>query len=155
MTFQSGDSSVDRRTILRGIGTLTVTAGLAGCGGGGGGGGEEQDMDSYLSNTSNYSTVVDETGESSVTVMVGTRGNGGNWAFSPAAIRIDTGTTVLWEWTGKGQQHNVIDEGGNFESDLTAQEGFTFEYTFEEPGTFLYYCVPHEAVGMKGAVVVE
>jgi plastocyanin len=31
----------------------------------------------------------------------------------------------------------------------------TFEYTFEVAGTYRYFCVPHEAVGMRGAVIVE
>ena len=147
------DPVIERRTVLRGVGTLAVAGALAGCGGDGGGGGS--DGLGYLSNTSNYSEVLDKTGQDEVQIMVGTRGNGANWAFSPAAIRVDQGTTVLWEWTGKGQQHNVVSNDGDFESELTAEEGHTFDYTFDETGTYLYHCTPHEAAGMKGAVVVE
>jgi plastocyanin len=47
-------------------------------------------------------SVADMTEQSEVTVETGAEGNGGNFAFEPAAIRIDTGTTVVWKWTGQG-----------------------------------------------------
>jgi halocyanin-like protein len=90
-----------------------------------------------------------------VTVAVGASGNGGNFAFDPAAVRVSTGTTVVWEWTGQGAQHNVAAEGGGFESDLSSEEGYTFEHTFSETGTYKYVCTPHRTLGMKGVVVVE
>ncbi|MDS0281665.1 plastocyanin/azurin family copper-binding protein [Halomicroarcula sp. S3CR25-11] len=49
----------------------------------------------------------------------------------------------------------MVHERGDFESDLTAEEGSTFEHTFESAGTYLYYCAPHLGFGMRGAVVVE
>ncbi|WP_423751240.1 halocyanin domain-containing protein [Salinirarus marinus] len=109
----------------------------------------------WMSNVGNYSEVSDQTGKSEVTVSVGAEGNGGNYAFAPPAIQVDPGTTVVWEWTGKGQSHNVVaEEGASFESELTAEAGFTFEHTFESEGVVKYYCQPHEALGMKGVVVV-
>jgi halocyanin-like protein len=93
------------------------------------------------------------TGEDSVTVEVGAGDNG--FAFDPAAIRVDSGTTVTWEWTGEGGQHNVVDEDGKFESDLMGEEGATFEYTFENAGNTRYFCRPHKASGMKGGVIVD
>ena len=123
-------------------------------GGGNGGGGQEtpSEVADYLSDANEYDSLQDMTGEDSVTVAVGA-GNG--LAFDPAGIRVDSGTTVTWEWTGEGGQHNVVDEGGAFESELIDEEGHTFEYTFEEGGNVLYFCQPHRGVGMKGAVVVE
>ncbi|MFC7230941.1 plastocyanin/azurin family copper-binding protein [Saliphagus sp. GCM10025308] len=38
---------------------------------------------------------------------------------------------------------------------MLSDEGETFEHTFDETGTFTYYCSPHVSMGMKGAVVVE
>jgi halocyanin-like protein len=97
---------------------------------------------------------LDARGQDQVSVDVGASGNGGNFAFRPAGLWIDPGTTVVWEWTGEGGQHNVVDEAGAFESDLVAEAGFTFEYTFEEGGVTEYYCQPHKALGMKGAIAV-
>jgi halocyanin-like protein len=139
--------------------TPTPTEGGDGADGGGSdggdGGGVPSEVSDYLSDDDTFDGVQDMTGQSSVTVMSGSEGNNGNFAFDPSAIRVDAGTTVTWEWTGKGGQHNVVDEDGAFESDLTAEEGFTFEHTFEESGTTLYYCQPHKTLGMKGAVIVQ
>jgi halocyanin-like protein len=115
----------------------------------------EPDYGDWFSDVDNYDGTVDLRGQSEVTVDVGAQGNGGAFAFGPAAIRVDPGTTVIWEWTGEGGQHNVLtEEGVELGSELTAEAGFTFEHTFEEEGVTTYYCQPHRALGMKGAVVV-
>jgi halocyanin-like protein len=166
--------SVDRRTMIRATGLTMAAGALAGCGGGGGGddttdGGDDDttegnggdvpsEVSSYLSETDNFDgSVTDMTGQSEVTVMVGAEGNDGNYAFSPPAIRISTGTTVLFEWTGMGSSHNVVSDGdGPLDSgESVSQSGVNYEYTFEETGIYNYYCVPHEALGMKGSIVVE
>ncbi|WP_101294750.1 halocyanin domain-containing protein [Halegenticoccus soli] len=113
------------------------------------------DLDAWFEGVDNYSGVVDETGSDSVTVTVGAQGNGGGYAFDPPAVEISTGTTVVWEWTGEGGAHNVAAEDGSFESEMTDEKGYTFEHTFDAAGTYTYVCVPHETMGMKGAVVVE
>jgi halocyanin-like protein len=112
-------------------------------------------VEEFLSDASNYDSPVDETGSDQVTVQVGAEGNDGNFAFEPAAVRVSSGTEVVWEWTGQGGGHNVVHEDGAFESEITDEEGFTFSHTFEEAGNFLYFCEPHRSVGMKGAVIVE
>lgn len=112
-------------------------------------------FDGWFEKTKNYQGIVDETGASSVTVSVGPPDvSGGPLVFGPAAIRVDPGTTVTWEWTGEGGNHNVVASDGTFESELTDEAGFTFDYTFEDPGVYRYYCSPHKAVGMRGAVIV-
>jgi len=109
-------------------------------------------FDDYLNNVDNYDGVVDETGNDQVTVEVGTEANGGNFGFGPAAVRVDPGTTVTWEWVAGS--HNVEAEDGSFESELTDETGFTFEQTFEDEGVVKYFCMPHKSMGMKGVVVV-
>jgi halocyanin-like protein len=123
--------------------------------GDGGDGGVDEEVDEYLSDVENYDGVTDETGSDEVTVQVGAEGNGGNFAFEPAAVQVSPGTDVVWEWTGEGGGHNVVHEDGEFGSELQEEEGATFTYTFEEAGNFLYYCEPHRGVGMKGAVIVQ
>ena len=97
-------------------------------------------------------------GQDEVTVEVGAPGNGGDLAFSPAGIWIDPGTTVIWEWTGDGGEHNVetVDGPADLDSELTAEAGFTYEHEFTEDdeGITDYVCAPHEGLDMKGAVAV-
>jgi halocyanin-like protein len=101
----------------------------------------------------------DMRGSSEVTVEVGADGNGGALAFAPAGIWVDPGTTVVWEWTGEGGGHNVVAEEGPASLDSgapVAEAGTTYEHTFseEETGITKYYCSPHQALGMQGAVAV-
>ena len=97
-------------------------------------------------------------GQDEVTVTVGAPGNGGDLAFEPAGIWIDPGTTVIWEWTGDGGEHNVetVDGPADLDSELTAEAGFTYEHEFTEDdeGITDYVCAPHEGLDMKGAVAV-
>ena len=161
-----GQADVSRRGFLRGAtagaaaaGTAAAAAGSAaaaedGGDGGDGGGAPEPDYGGYLDDVSNFSSLQDLRGESSVTVTVGAEGNTGNFAFGPPAIHVDPGTEVVWEWNGEGGSHNVVHEEGDYESELTAEEGFTFSHTFESDGMWKYYCQPHKSLGMKGVVVV-
>jgi len=158
---------MDRRTLLRsagGVGVLTLGGCLGGSGSDGsnestteggdaGDGTEGPQFGDWFRGTSNFDGAVDRAGQDEVTVRVGAEGNGGNLAFAPAAVRVSTGTTVVWEWTGQGGLHNVVEQDGAFESELRNAD-YTFEQTFTEPGTVLYLCSPHRSQGMRGAVVV-
>ncbi|MFC4989025.1 halocyanin domain-containing protein [Saliphagus infecundisoli] len=111
----------------------------------------EPDYGGWLGNADHPGTV-DRTGEGETGVEVGAGRDG--LAFFPTAIRVDRGTTVVWEWTGAGGRHNVVEREGTFESDQTGEAGHTFEHKFEAEGRYAYICTPHERQGMKGAVDV-
>jgi halocyanin-like protein len=148
------DARLGRRRLLQ-ASAGAVGAGLLGVGATGTAAGQSGPFDGWMSDVSNYEGVVDQTGSGEVTVEVGVEANNGAFGFGPAAIQVDTGTTVVWEWTGQGGQHNVVaEEGGDFESELSAEAGFTFEQTFDSEGVVKYFCTPHRALGMKGVVVV-
>ena len=112
---------------------------------------DRPDFGGYLDSANNYSgTVVDARGQDQVVVEVGAKSG---LAFDPAAVHVDNGATVVWEWTGKGGAHTVIAERGTFDSGKTTSSG-TYRHTFSADGIHPYYCVPHKGSGMKGAVVV-
>ena len=165
---------MERRTFVRGIGAMTVAGALAGCSGGGnngdgggddtptdGSGGDEtvsapSEVDSYLNENSAIGydgNAVDMTGQDSIEISVGVGDLG--YGFDPAAVVVSSGTEVVWVWTGNGGSHNVISNDDAFESDLQSSAGSTFSHTFEEAGNYTYYCNPHSANGMHGAVIVE
>lgn len=145
-----------RRKFIAVTGTVALTA-LAGCADGDD---ESRDtiediptaIDEYLEDAPNYEgTMVDATGEDRVSVSLTL-----NNVFEPAAIRIDAGTTVEWVWEGGG--HNVVsdeDSATEFDSgEVVAEEGTTFEQTFDDAGIQLYYCEPHTTQGMYGGIEV-
>ena len=150
--MDASDTYSRRRLLRTGTG---AAAGLAAAGATGTAGAQGSAYEGYLEDEGTWGgETVDATGMEQVTVRVGAQGNGGNYAFDPPAMEVEPGTTIIWEWTGEGGGHNVVSEADEFESELTGEEGFTFEYTFEEEGIHKYYCNPHKGEGMKGAVVV-
>ena len=75
-----------------------------------------------------------------------------DFAFAPANIIVDAGTTVTWT-NRDGVGHTVTsDGGGEFQSPLLGQTE-TFSHTFDEPGRYSYFCKPHPF--MKGLVTVK
>lgn len=109
--------------------------------------------------TDNWEDTFDDLGEDEPTIAVGAQGNDGNFAFDPPAAKVSTGTTITWQWTGKGDPHNVAsvqDSDFDFRSgEPESGADVTYEHTFEEAGVALYVCEPHRSLGMKGGIVVE
>ena len=138
--------AVSRRAAIAAGGGLVVS--LAGCLEST----DEGPYDGYLASANNFEDVADRTDADEVRVEVGAGPQ--SLAFGPAAVRVSPGTTVVWEWTGKGGRHNVVEENGSFESPLYVSPGRTFEQTFEESGVVKYLCAPHQEQGMLGVVEV-
>ena len=159
MTRRDG-SGVRRRTVLRGGAVAAATAVGAGRaaaqdGSGSGGGNVRPDFGDWLADVDGGYR--DARGQDEVRVSVGASGNGGNFAFLPAGLWVDPGTTVIFEWTGQGQGHNVVREEGPAaldSGDPIAEPGVHYEFTFEEGGITSYFCEPHVGLGMKGSVAV-
>ncbi|WP_338727840.1 plastocyanin/azurin family copper-binding protein [Haladaptatus sp. DJG-WS-42] len=98
-----------------------------------------------------------------------------NLVFVPEELTIAPGDTVVWENVG-AVGHSVTayqnelptDEpywaSGGFASESAARSGYpqgnvaggeTYEHTFETEGTYGYFCIPHETVGMVGQLSVQ
>jgi plastocyanin len=88
--------------------------------------------------------------------------------YEPAKVTVKAGQPVEWINTGKNV-HSVTlvpDDAQNpqdvsepmgattFDSGFMAP-GSKFTHTFTVPGTYHYFCVPHEKAGMVGVVVVK
>ena len=75
--------------------------------------------------------------------------------FSPANITVEPGTTVTWVQSGNNP-HTTTSYDGLWDSGMIeGGSGGTFSFTFEEPGTYDYFCIPHEDLGMVGRVTVS
>jgi plastocyanin len=70
--------------------------------------------------------------------------------FEPRNLTVRPGTEITWKFTGS-LPHTVTDPAGAFDSG-TLGRGDTFKMTFDEPGTYNYYCVLHHA--MRATLVV-
>ena len=96
--------------------------------------------------------------------------------FDPEDITIAPGDTVVWENVGSvGHSVTAYEEqipdgatyfaSGGFDSEQAARDGYpaegnipggeAYEHTFQTTGTYEYFCIPHETVGMVGTVTVQ
>jgi plastocyanin len=94
--------------------------------------------------------------------------------FTPEEITLQAGDTVTWR-NDSGVAHTVTaysesvpsdlyfssgeaadeEEARNNVADELMQPEDVFRFTFDEPGTYEYFCIPHESAGMTGTVIVE
>jgi len=80
-----------------------------------------------------------------------------DFAFEPKQITINVGDTVTWTNEGPSPHTVSADEAGSFDSG-NLDKGATYSETFDEAGTFAYYCKYHGSkggTGMAGSVVVN
>jgi plastocyanin len=84
----------------------------------------------------------------------------GGEAFKPADIRIGTGDTVLWVWSGPDLDHTVTADPGQadqFDSDPGRTPNHelddSFAHRFTKTGTYSYLCRRHPDQ-MKGTITV-
>jgi halocyanin-like protein len=114
----------------------------------------------WFEDVPNYEGTVDRREQGRVTVEVGAGEEG--IAFDPPAVLVDPGSKVIFEWTGDGGNHNVVEENGVWESELSDEAGHTFPVDWStlgranlsEHGVYRYFCSPHRELGMRGAVVM-
>lgn len=77
-------------------------------------------------------------------------------SFTPGTIEIETGTTITW--TNQSSEVHTVTSGspgspdGEFDSG-NMSAGQEFSHTFEEAGSFDYYCALHP--GMTGTITVN
>lgn len=79
-----------------------------------------------------------------------------NFSFRPGSLTVKAGTTVTWR-NAEDSPHTVTADDGSFASG-TLSLGDSFSFTFDQPGTYDYYCEFHGAsghTGMSGTIVVE
>jgi plastocyanin len=75
--------------------------------------------------------------------------------FDQANITVEPGTTVTWVQSGNNP-HTTTSYDDLWDSGMIeGGSGGTFSYTFEEPGRYDYFCIPHESLGMIGSVTVS
>ena len=88
--------------------------------------------------------------------------------YEPPTITISKGGTVTWQnvsqtvhsatfdpsKAAKAGDGSLPDGVKPFDSGLL-QPGQTWSHTFDTVGTYKYFCIPHETLGMHGTVIVK
>lgn len=91
--------------------------------------------------------------QESPTIQMITEGD--TYYFDPIGLFIEPGTTVTFE--NAAGSHNSVSYADRIPSEASEWStpvGETATVTFEEVGTYDYYCAPHKTLGMVGRIVV-
>lgn len=93
---------------------------------------------------------------------------GSEYYFDPIGLFVESGTTVTWEiqsgshsstaykkGNGAASVTRIPDGAKAWDSGVLTQQGATYEYTFETPGIYDYFCTPHKSLGMVARIVVD
>ncbi len=91
-----------------------------------------------------------------------------DFKFSPESVRIVVGQTIEWgndsilsaptvtcdPAKAKEAKYVQLPAGANPFNSGEIRPGEKFRHTFQTPGTYRYFCIPHEKMGMVGEVIV-
>lgn len=75
-----------------------------------------------------------------------------NFSFVPAALTVRAGTTVRWV-NHDDIPHNIVSSGTKDLKSPVLDTDETFDFTFKQPGEYLYFCGIHPR--MTGKIVVQ
>jgi plastocyanin len=90
---------------------------------------------------------------------------GSSFYFDPVGVHVRPGTTVRFiNESGQhtatayceenGKPRRIPDGAECWNSGMLVEQGAVFEVTLNEEGVYDFYCIPHEALGMVGRIVV-
>jgi len=78
--------------------------------------------------------------------------------FQPDTLTVKAGTTVTWinqdSFIHTATSGNSPSERSGLFDSGNLNEGETFSFTFDESGTYDYFCIPHYSLGMIGKIIV-
>lgn len=88
--------------------------------------------------------------------------------FDPATVTITKGGTVTWT-NSSSMVHSVTDDPAKAANKADAvlpagaaawdsgllNAAATFTHKFDVAGTYKYFCIPHESLGMLGTIIVQ
>ncbi len=90
-----------------------------------------------------------------------------DWTYEPEKVTIEAGQTIRWDCDStymhtvtadpkeaNDREHVKLPEGAETFDSGEIQPGESFSRTFNVPGHYRYFCIPHEAAGMIGEIEV-
>jgi plastocyanin len=124
------------RTVIAAAGAVAAIA-FTGCGG--------DDSSSTTSSGAASTAAAPATAESTDKVQIS------DFKFVPETITVKTGTEVTWS-NSDDTAHTATADDGSFDTG-TLDQGDSKGVTFDQPGTFSYFCKFHAF--MKGTIEVQ
>jgi plastocyanin len=81
--------------------------------------------------------------------------NVGNYSFNPSSLNVEVGDIVKWVWVGGSHTttSSTIPSGAASWNEPINSSNQTYSYTVTVTGTFNYFCIFHQSMGMTGSFV--
>ncbi|MCW8965151.1 MAG: plastocyanin/azurin family copper-binding protein [Candidatus Pacearchaeota archaeon] len=92
----------------------------------------------FIQNNSKYIPTQDIQSSEEINVEIEIK----NFEFIPGSVTVKKGTIVTWTNLDSAKHTATSDEEGVFDSGLLSKDE-SWSYTFNEIGSFGYYCIPH------------
>jgi plastocyanin len=78
-----------------------------------------------------------------------------NYHFKPSKVSISKGQKVVWHNATAGTLHSVTAYKGSWSKDSSVSAGSSTSFTFNQTGTFKYYCKYHAHITAAGKCVAN
>lgn len=167
------NARLSRRRLLEATSGLAIV-GLAGCLGTTGGAGDDpggtqtdggEDQPGHGESEHGHDTVSEPKASREVLVNTARNQETTEYHFDPHVTWVTVGGTVTWTlesgshtataYHPGNDEPRLVPEGSTaWDSGTLAEEGETFEHTFDTEGIYHYFCEPHEQLGMIATVIV-
>ena len=78
-----------------------------------------------------------------------------DFEFRPANLSVQVGDTIIWNWINGDHTttSDVIPAGADSWDEIVDFSTADFNYIVAVAGTYTYYCIPHQSMGMTGTIV--
>ena len=76
-------------------------------------------------------------------------------AFSPSEFEFETGETVRFRLSAESEFHTFTVSELGIDEMVNARQTRYLVVTFDRPGDYDLICIPHESLGMTGAIAVR
>ena len=90
-----------------------------------------------------------------VAVKLQDPGGSGVYAYDPGQLSFSVGEAVIFTLVAESEFHTFTISDLGLDAQVEAGEALSFGFQFSEPGVYSLICIPHEALGMVGTVVVQ
>ncbi len=77
--------------------------------------------------------------------------------FRPSNLNVLVGDTIIWSWVSGEHTttSDIIPAGADSWDHIVDFSTADFVYIVAVPGTYTYYCIPHQSMGMTGTFVAS
>jgi plastocyanin len=82
-------------------------------------------------------------------------GGSGKYRFNPDELTFSVGDELTLVLTSETEFHTFTVKDLDIDVAVDAGKSESLTFKFDTPGTYELICIPHQSLGMRGAITVE